>query len=96
MLVGAVILIVLVGLRYRVGCDWQTYQDLFDYSEYSSFSTAIGLSDPAFGALNWLVIPWALLGLFFGVLSRGTAGRNLNLILLIVAVIRLWLGGGLF
>lgn len=55
MLVGAVILIVLVGLRYRVGCDWQTYQDLFDYSEYSSFSTAIGLSDPAFGALNWLV-----------------------------------------
>lgn len=51
---------------------------------------------PLIGALNWLVIPWALLGLFFGVLSRGTAGRNLNLIVLIVAVVRLWLGGGLF
>lgn len=51
---------------------------------------------PLIGALNWLVIPWALLGLFFGVLSRGTAGRNLNLIVLIVAIVRLWLGGGLF
>ncbi|MFD1610402.1 hypothetical protein ACFSCW_01145 [Sphingomonas tabacisoli] len=50
---------------------------------------------PLVGALNWLVIPWVLLGLFFGVLSRGTAGRNLNLVVLIVAVVRLWIGGGL-
>jgi hypothetical protein len=50
---------------------------------------------PLIGALNWLVSPWGLLGLFFGVLSRGTAGRNLNLVVLIVAVVRLWLGGGL-
>jgi hypothetical protein len=54
LLVGALILIVLIGLRFRVGCDWETYQDLFDYSRYTSFSTAIDLSDPAFGALNWL------------------------------------------
>ena len=51
---------------------------------------------PLIGALNWLVIPWGLLGLFFGVLSRGTAGRNLNLVVLIVAAVRLWLGGGIF
>ena len=50
---------------------------------------------PLVGALNWLVIPWGLLGLFFGVLSRGTAGRNLNLVVLAVAIIRLWIGGGL-
>ena len=50
---------------------------------------------PLVGALNWLVIPWGLLGLFFGVLSRGTAGRNLNLIVLAVAILRLWIGGGL-
>lgn len=55
MLIGAVILIVLIGLRFKVGCDWPTYQDLFDYAQYSSFSTATDLSDPAFGALNWLV-----------------------------------------
>jgi hypothetical protein len=50
---------------------------------------------PLVGALNWLVIPWVLLGLFFGVLSRSKAGRNLNLVVLIVAVVRLWIGGGL-
>lgn len=51
---------------------------------------------PLVGALNWLVIPWALLGLFFGALSSRTSGRNLNLIVLLVAVVRLWIGGGLF
>lgn len=53
-------------------------------------------SVPFIGALNWLVLPWALLGLFFGALSSHTAGRNLNLIVLAVAVIRLMLGGGIF
>lgn len=51
---------------------------------------------PLVGALNWLIIPWALLGLFLGALSRGTAGRNLNLVVLLVAIVRLWIGGGLF
>jgi hypothetical protein len=50
---------------------------------------------PFIGALNWLVLPWALLGLGLGVLSRGTSGRNLNLVVIAIAVIRLWLGGGL-
>ena len=50
---------------------------------------------PLIGALNWLVIPWALLGLFICALSSRTSGRNLNLIVLIVAVVRLWIGGGL-
>ena len=51
---------------------------------------------PLIGALNWLVIPWGLVGLFFGVLSRGTTGRNLNLVVLLVATLRLMLGGGVF
>lgn len=50
---------------------------------------------PLIGALNWLVIPWALLGLFVGSLSSGRAGRNLNLVVLLVAIVRLWIGGGL-
>ena len=44
----------LIGLRYRVGCDWLTYETLFQYSRYSSFGDAVALSDPAFGALNWV------------------------------------------
>lgn len=61
---------------------------------------ALLLAIPAFipllGIINWIVIPVAILGLGLGVLSRGTAGRNLNLVVLIVASIRLFLGGGLF
>lgn len=52
-------------------------------------------SVPLIGALNWLVIPWALLGLILGALSSRTLGRNLNLIVLIVAIVRLWIGGGI-
>jgi hypothetical protein len=51
---------------------------------------------PFVGALNWLVIPWGLLGLFIGVLSSRTSGRNLNLVILVVATLRLMLGGGIF
>ena len=51
---------------------------------------------PFIGALNWLVIPWALLGLFVGVLSSSNSGRNLNIIVLLVAIVRLSLGGGIF
>lgn len=50
---------------------------------------------PLFGIINWIVIPVAILGLGLGLLSRGSAGRNLNLVVLIVASIRLFLGGGL-
>lgn len=50
----------IIGLRYQVGCDWLTYEELFQYSRLASFSDALDLSDPAFGALNWLV---AALGL---------------------------------
>lgn len=51
---------------------------------------------PFIGALNWLVIPWGLLGLLLGVLSSKTTGRNLNLVVLAIAAIRLFLGGGIF
>lgn len=50
---------------------------------------------PFIGALNWLVLPWAILGLALGVLSSRTSGRNLNLVVIAVATIRLMLGGGI-
>ena len=49
---------------------------------------------PLFGWINWLVIPVALLGAGVGTLSRSNVGRNLNLLVLIVGVIRLSLGHG--
>ena len=50
---------------------------------------------PLLGWLNWLIIPLAIIGAAVGLLSRGTAGRNLNLLVILVGVFRLMLGGGI-
>jgi hypothetical protein len=43
----------------------------------------------------WLVVPLAVLGAAIGALSGGTAGRNLNVLVIIIGVLRLMLGGGI-
>ena len=49
---------------------------------------------PFFGWMNWFLLPLPVIGLIVGTLSRGNAGRNLNLIVLIVAIVRLAIGHG--
>lgn len=49
---------------------------------------------PILGALNWLALPIAVLGAGLGVLSSRNSGRNFNLFILLVAIVRLSLGGG--
>ena len=51
---------------------------------------------PLLGWLNWLIIPLALIGAGVGVISKSTAGRNLNLFVILIGVVRLALGGGIF
>ena len=50
---------------------------------------------PLLGWLNWLIIPLALIGAGVGVISKSTAGRNLNLFVIVIGVLRLMLGGGI-
>jgi hypothetical protein len=50
---------------------------------------------PLLGWANWLIIPLAIIGAVVGMLSRGTAGRNLNLLVIVIGVVRLMLGGGI-
>lgn len=50
---------------------------------------------PLLGWANWLIIPLAIIGAVIGMISRGTAGRNLNIFVIIVGVVRLMLGGGI-
>ena len=50
---------------------------------------------PLLGWLNWFAIPLAVVGLVLGLLSRETSGRNINLVVLALAIIRLSLGGGI-
>jgi len=49
---------------------------------------------PLLGWANWLIIPLAVIGAAVGLIGRGTAGRNLNLFVIVVGVVRLMLGGG--
>ena len=50
---------------------------------------------PLLGWANWLIIPLAVIGAGLGAMSQGTAGRNLNLFVIVVGVLRLMLGGGI-
>src|SRR4051794_6914666 len=50
---------------------------------------------PLLGWANWLIIPLAIIGAVVGMVSRSTAGRNLNLFVIVIGVIRLMLGGGI-
>lgn len=49
---------------------------------------------PLLGWLNWFVVPVAVVGLVVGLLARGRAGRNVNAVVLALAVVRLAIGGG--
>lgn len=51
---------------------------------------------PLLGWANWLIVPLAIIGAAIGAMSSGTAGRNLNLFVVIVGIVRLMLGGGIF
>lgn len=50
---------------------------------------------PFLGWAYWLIVPLALVGLAFGQLSDRRSGRNLNLIVIVIGLIRLWIGFGI-
>lgn len=50
---------------------------------------------PLLGWAYWAIIPIALIGLALGVLSDRTSGRNLNLVVIVIGIIRLSIGGGI-
>lgn len=51
---------------------------------------------PLLGWLNWFMLPIAAVGIIVGVLSSRTSGRNLNIAVFVIGVVRLMLGGGIF
>ena len=50
---------------------------------------------PLLGWANWFILPLAVIGAGIGQMSDGKAGRNLNIFVILVGVLRLMLGGGL-
>ena len=50
---------------------------------------------PLLGWANWLIIPLAIVGAVIGAIGPSKTGRNLNLVVIVVGVLRLMLGGGI-
>lgn len=51
---------------------------------------------PFLGWANWFALPLIVIGIVLGQISSSNSGRNFNLIVLLVAAVRLTLGGGIF
>ena len=50
---------------------------------------------PLLGWANWFILPLAVIGAGVGQMSNSKAGRNLNLIVIVIGILRLMLGGGI-
>ena len=50
---------------------------------------------PFLGWANWIIIPIAVVGLALGAMSESNVGRNLNIVVIVIGVLRLMLGGGI-
>ena len=52
---GALVIIAMIGLRYKVGGDWDNYIRIFFNTTRLSFATAMERGDPGYQAINWAV-----------------------------------------
>lgn len=49
---------------------------------------------PLLGWVNWLILPLAFVGLVLGLIAKENSGRNVNIVVIVAAVTRLAIGGG--
>lgn len=49
---------------------------------------------PLLGWANWVIVPLAVIGAGIGAMSDTKSGRNLNLFVIVIGIIRLMMGGG--
>lgn len=50
---------------------------------------------PLLGWANWVALPLIVVGIVIGALSSKDGGRNFCLVVLLIAAVRLMLGGGI-
>ena len=55
LVLGAILTAVLIGLRFRVGADWRSYEFMFSYAARSDLARVLQLGDPGYQILNWTV-----------------------------------------
>lgn len=61
-----------------------------------SLALVIPAQIPLLGAINWIALPIIVVGIVLGALSSKNGGRNFCLVILLIAAVRLTLGGGFF
>ena len=55
LVVGAIAVAAMIGLRYQVGGDWNQYEQLFAFARYANLTQMLEFGDPAYQLLNLLV-----------------------------------------
>jgi hypothetical protein len=53
LLVGAALVWLAIGLRYKVGADWQTYEFLYSYAGVANLGRVLSFGDPGYQLLSW-------------------------------------------
>jgi hypothetical protein len=88
-----------VAAAYCAGADVPHIHLMLNILSLLTGLVALGLAIFAFlpflGWANWAIIPLAMVGLGLGFLSDKDAGKNLNLIVIVVGAFRLFMGGGI-
>ncbi len=57
-LFGILLIVVMVGLRYRVGADWGNYLRIYQTFGRLSFESAVGRGEAGYMFFNWLGYQW--------------------------------------
>ncbi len=55
LIIGTVLIALAIGLRYKVGADWETYKFLFSFAGYVDLARVLKIGDPGYQLLNWTV-----------------------------------------
>ena len=58
LIVGAVLMAVMIGTRFKVGGDWRSYQYMFAFVRHVSLERALQIGDPGYQFVNWTVQQW--------------------------------------
>lgn len=54
LIVGSILIAVLIGLRYEVGGDWESYEFWYSYARYADLFRMLQFKDPGYQLLNWV------------------------------------------
>lgn len=53
LLLGALLITIMIGLRYEVGGDWNSYKFMFSFAGHADLGRILTIGDPGYQLLNW-------------------------------------------